>query len=93
MQLFQEMYKAYKEGRAEKNPADFWYKGELGLFDFYVIPLAKKLSDCGVFGASSKEYLTYAQSNREEWERCGQALVQEMVEKIAATDSPPSLIN
>lgn len=58
--LFHEMYKAYKEGRMKKNPSDFWYKGELGFFDFYVIPLAKKLKDCGVFGVSSEEYLNYA---------------------------------
>jgi hypothetical protein len=24
--LFEEMYKAYRDGRAEKNPADFWYR-------------------------------------------------------------------
>ena len=33
--LFREMYKAYREGRAEKDPSDFWYKGEIGFFDFY----------------------------------------------------------
>jgi len=62
--LFREMYKAYVEGRAEKNPAEFWYKGEIGFFDFYIIPLAKKLSDCGVFGVSSDEYLSYAMKVR-----------------------------
>jgi hypothetical protein len=25
--LFREMYSAYQEGRAEKNPAEFWYEG------------------------------------------------------------------
>jgi hypothetical protein len=28
---------------------------EIGFFDFYIIPLAKKLKDCGVFGVSSDE--------------------------------------
>lgn len=55
---------AFLNGRAEKNPADDWYQSELGFFDFYVIPLAKKLKDCGVFGVSSDEYLDYAISNR-----------------------------
>ena len=32
--LFMEMYEAYQSGRAEKNPADFWYQGEIGFFDF-----------------------------------------------------------
>jgi hypothetical protein len=28
--LFMEMSKAYREGRAEVDPAEFWYKGEIG---------------------------------------------------------------
>ena len=62
--FFHEMYDAYRNGRADKDPVDFWYKGELGFFDFYIIPLAKKLKDCGVFGVSSDEYLNYAEKNR-----------------------------
>mmetsp|Transcript_2536 Transcript_2536/g.6381 ORF Transcript_2536/g.6381 Transcript_2536/m.6381 type:complete len:1225 (+) Transcript_2536:138-3812(+) len=80
--LFEEMYKAYVEGRAEKNPADFWYKGEIGFFDFYIIPLAKKLKECGVFGVSSKEYLNYAERNRKEWEMRGQEVVSELIENV-----------
>lgn len=53
--LYREMYLAYLHGRAEKDPAEFWFKGEIGFFKFYIIPLAKKLSDCGVFGVSSDE--------------------------------------
>ena len=82
--LFGEMYQAYQEGRAEKNPADFWYKGEIGFFDFYVIPLAKKLKDCGVFGVSSDEYLSYALKNRDEFEAKGQELVEGYIEKYEA---------
>lgn len=80
--LFAEMYQAYAAGRAEKNPADYWYKGELGFFDFYILPLAKKLSSCGVFGVSSNEYLNYAVKNREEWESKGEEVVAEMVERL-----------
>lgn len=46
------------------DPSTFWYKGELGFFDNYIIPLAKKLKDCNVFGVSSDEYLNYALQNR-----------------------------
>eukprot|EP00980_Cylindrotheca_fusiformis_P008044 scaffold1712_cov126-Cylindrotheca_fusiformis.AAC.3 len=53
----------------------------MSFFDFYVIPLAKKLDRCGVFGVSSDEYLNYAEANREEWVREGKALVQEYVAK------------
>jgi class 3 adenylate cyclase len=81
--LFKELYKAYVEGRAETDPSEFWYKGEIGFFDFYIIPLAKKLKDCGVFGVSSYEYLNYAELNRAEWEAKGQAIVEEMKVQIA----------
>ena len=82
--LFEELYRAFQDGRAESNPADFWYQGEIGFFDFYIIPLAKKLKDCGVFGKSSDEYLNYAQRNRSEWERRGQEIVQGMIESMEA---------
>mmetsp|Transcript_13427 Transcript_13427/g.37784 ORF Transcript_13427/g.37784 Transcript_13427/m.37784 type:complete len:1181 (+) Transcript_13427:148-3690(+) len=77
--LFEEMYLAYKMGRAKADPSTFWYKGELGFFDHYIIPLSKKLSNCGVFGVSSDEYLNYALRNRKEWEQRGNSIVTEMV--------------
>jgi len=80
--LFEEMYFAYKIGRADVDPSTFWYNGELGFFDHYIIPLSKKLSDCGVFGVSSDEYLNYALRNRKEWEQRGDAIVTEMVERL-----------
>ena len=45
--FFQENMQAYLAGRSEKDPTEYWYQGELGFFDFYIIPLAKKLKDCG----------------------------------------------
>ena len=50
-----------------KDPSEFWYNGEIGFFDNYIIPLAKKLKDCNVFGVSSDECLNYALQNRNEW--------------------------
>jgi hypothetical protein len=81
--LFREMHKAYIDGRADTDPANFWYQGELGFFDFYIVPLAKKLSDCGVFGVSSDEYLNYALMNRNEWDKKGKGIVEEMLDKMA----------
>jgi hypothetical protein len=78
--LFQECYKAFRDGRAEKNPVDGWYEGEMGFYDFYIIPLAMKLRDCGVFGPTSDENLNYAKSNRAQWEKEGQAIVSMMLE-------------
>ena len=72
------MYTAYRLGRADKNPAEFWFDGEIGFFNFYIIPLAKKLDDCGVFGISSDENLNYATRNLNEWKSKGQDVVTEM---------------
>eukprot|EP00980_Cylindrotheca_fusiformis_P014108 scaffold3710_cov103-Cylindrotheca_fusiformis.AAC.7 len=79
--FFVECYQAYQQGRADSDPSEDWYKGEIGFFDYYVIPLAKKLQSCGVFGVSSDEYLNYAKSNRDEWVREGQSLVKEYLAK------------
>jgi 3'5'-cyclic nucleotide phosphodiesterase len=76
MRLLAEMHKAYRKGRVLKDPTDGWYEGELWFFDNYVIPLAQKLKDCGVFGVSSFEFLDYAKDNRMEWECKGQQIVQ-----------------
>lgn len=80
--LFFEMRKAYESGRGgEKDPADTWYNGELWFFDNYVIPLAKKLDECGVFGVCSDECLTYATQNRREWASKGRLVVESMCKK------------
>jgi hypothetical protein len=82
--FFEECYKAYLEGRAEADPALTWYQGELGFFDFYIIPLALKLKDCGAFGVSGDEYRVYAVRNRKEWENQGREIVEDMVNAARA---------
>jgi hypothetical protein len=83
--LFAEMIHAYQHDRLSFNPAEAWYQGELGFFDNYIIPLAKKLKECGVFGVSSDEYLNYAMENRREWEAKGGEVVKRMIDKYSAT--------
>jgi hypothetical protein len=85
--LFQELYKSYVEGRASTDPSENWYKGELGFFDFYIIPLAKKLKECGVFGVSGDEYLNYAIKNRGEWERTGLEVIETMKEALGTVQA------
>jgi class 3 adenylate cyclase len=79
--LFEERYKAFLAGREEKDPSLGWYNGEIWFFDNYIIPLARKLETCGVFGVSSEEYLNYALENRHEWELKGHEIVQNLIEK------------
>jgi len=68
-------------GRLDQDPSKSWYEGEIGFLDFYVIPLAKKLDDCGVFGVSSQEYLNYAESNRKQWAARGKDIVAEYLQR------------
>ena len=80
--LYKEMWAAYASGRAEKDPTEGWYKGEIGFFDGYIIPLATKLKECGVFGNAGDEYLGNALRNKAEWIEKGQAIVAEFEAKI-----------
>jgi hypothetical protein len=77
--LFHEMHESFTKGGVIVDPAANWYIGELGFFDYYLIPLAMKLKECGVFGASGYEYISYVLKNKKEWERKGRQVVQEMV--------------
>ena len=83
--LFCEMYDAFADGRAEKNPAESWYEGEIWFFDNYIIPLAKKLKTCGVFGVSCDELLDYATDNRAEWIAKGREVVADYLTAAQTT--------
>jgi hypothetical protein len=78
-----EMHRAFTEGRMGKDPSLFWYRGEIGFFDNYIIPLAMKLKECHVFGVSSDECLNYALQNRKEWSERGELMVQEMLLELS----------
>jgi hypothetical protein len=78
--LFREKYFAWMNGRAESDSSIGWFEGEIGFYDFYIIPLARKLKESGVFGVSSDEYLQYALENRQEWELKGRQVCEAMLE-------------
>jgi hypothetical protein len=80
--LYREIYSAYLEGRGTKDPSDGWYKGELGFYDKHIIPLAKRVKESGVFGPSGDALVKNAQHNRDEWERRGLVLFQQMQQDV-----------
>jgi 3'5'-cyclic nucleotide phosphodiesterase len=82
--FYYECYDAYEKGRCEVDPTDTWYQGELDFYDYYIIPLANKLKECGVFGVSSTEYLQYAINNRSEWQTRGKEIVGDMKSRVMA---------
>ena len=80
--LFEEMYVAYIDGRVNKDPTAGWDKGELWFFDNYIIPLAKKLKECGVFGVACDEFLSYATDNRDEVAAKGNVMAEVWSEEL-----------
>lgn len=60
-------------------PTNFDNVALWGFFDFYIIPLAKKLKECGVFGSAASEYLDYALENRRRREEEGQEIARIMI--------------
>lgn len=81
--LFAEHYKAYKEGRTEVDPSGIWFKAEIGFLDNYILPLAKRLQDTGVFGSLGNECWALAKANRLAWRLKGPSAVNEMIRKVA----------
>ena len=80
--LFDELYQSYKAGSSDKDPSESWFQGEIGFFDFYIIPLAMKLKECGVFGMTSDEFLKYALENRKRWENEGNEIVEGFLKRV-----------
>ena len=87
--LFEEMYAAFQAGRFPKDPSTFWYDGEIKFFDDKVIPLAKELKACGIFGEYGDEYLQFAIDNRKNWEKEGKRFVQNMINKAKGIKGGP----
>lgn len=81
------MVLSHRSGRTELDPSSGWYEGELVFFDNYIIPLARNLKECEVFGASSDECLTYAMANRARWETEGEQIVADMLATDFSTKS------
>jgi len=90
--FFVERYRAYLNGHSEEDPSLGWYESEMGFFDFYIIPLAYKLKECGVFGVSCDEYLGFALENRLEWEVKGVAVVAAMKERVEQSHHKRNLL-
>jgi hypothetical protein len=85
--LFMEVYASYKAGRAAKHPLEGWFEGELLFFDNYVIPLAKKLRECKVFGVDCDQLLDYATQNRMEWQNKGADIVKTWKEELEGKEN------
>jgi hypothetical protein len=68
--------------RADTNPANSWYRGEMDFLDHYILPMIEKLRVCGVLSTERIDsYSRNATINRKEWEKRGEEIVDEMVRR------------
>jgi hypothetical protein len=89
--LYREVWSAYASGRTGTDSTLGWYEGQISFFDGYIIPLASKLKDSGVFGSAGAEYLGNALNNREEWIEKGKeisAQFDELIKNGPVDDAP-----
>lgn len=77
--LFLELRRAYVDGRGD-SPQNGWFQNQIGFLDFYLLPLARKLDDMGVFGdAKGAIFAVNVEENRERWTREGMSLTAAIV--------------
>jgi hypothetical protein len=79
--LFIERMTGFESGRLAEDPSKTWYEGEIKFFDQYVIPLANKFKESGIFGIAGNDALKCAQANRKEWVVKGVSIVGDLQNK------------
>eukprot|EP00980_Cylindrotheca_fusiformis_P019950 scaffold7025_cov123-Cylindrotheca_fusiformis.AAC.9 len=77
--LFMELRKAFVEGRGF-DPTDGWYKNQIGFLEAYLLPLARRLDDTGVFGDERGSiFETIVYDNRDRWHKEGMSLAANII--------------
>jgi len=78
--LYRELHEAYRNGRGESDPGPEWFRNQIGFYDFYVLPLARRLRKCGVFGEKlGQQFVTNAKAIRRRWLEEGMATSREIL--------------
>ena len=75
------------DNKSDNDLIEYWYSKELEFLKKHVLPSAKKLGDCGMFGHSSQECLSYAQMNLETFKEKGRGLIQEWIKQGMSMDN------
>jgi hypothetical protein len=85
-----------EQEQQQRHPAQNWYESQIGFFDGYVIPLAKRLDACGAFGTGGDgggggHFVPLAVRNKELWILRGRECTRIMVSAAEAIDLPPPM--
>jgi hypothetical protein len=55
-----------------------WFENQIGFLESYLLPLARKLEDTGVFGDTS-EFADNVEQNRDLWLMHGQEIAEQII--------------
>jgi hypothetical protein len=77
--LFLELKRAYVQGRGD-DPQGGWFNNQIGFLEAYLLPLARKLDDTGVFGdAKGSIFAHIVEENKERWMQEGASLTVDII--------------
>jgi hypothetical protein len=77
--LFLELRRAYVQGRGE-DPQNGWFSNQIGFLEGYLLPVARRLDDTGVFGDTiGAMFAQGVDDNRERWMREGMNLTASII--------------
>lgn len=79
--LYHEIWDARQAERGPEVPSN-WYQVQIDFFDFYILDLAKRLDQCGVFGRFGKIFFDNAVENRERWIREGPKICNQIITEM-----------
>lgn len=83
--LYMEVRKAYVEGRGG-DPQFGWFENQIGFLESYLLPLARRLEDTGVFGESmGQAFAAIVEANRNKWFVDGKGVTDAIIAKGAET--------
>jgi hypothetical protein len=77
--LFMELRRAYVQKRGE-DPQDGWFSNQIGFLEFYLLPLARRLDDIGVFGEMvGGKFAQNVEDNRDRWMSEGMSITAHVI--------------
>jgi hypothetical protein len=78
--LYKELRKAFVDGRGPDVSAN-WFENQIGFLEAYLLPLARRLEDMGVFDAEvSAQFAKMVENNRDRWLTEGYDISQNTIE-------------
>lgn len=75
--LYMELRRAYVTKRSTADPRNRWYENQIGFLESYLLPLAERLEETGVFGEVGMNFIEIVKNNRDQW----------LTEGLSVTDS------